>query len=132
MWLDMSIRKVPKSVNIDEESLYRHWKEVAYRRKANAIHRYFVENVQNWVDDCWDYLLSKDTLERLVDLCKKVLSSKDYSLAYELLPTRDWFFFGSTNVDELYAERLQYTVNTLKTIIKEFDEKFNYYYSSSW
>lgn len=131
MWLDMNIWKIPKSVNIDEVCYSGYWK-VAYRRKANAIHRYFVENVQNWVDDCWDYLLTKEILEKLVVLCNKVLKSKDYSLAYKLLPTLDWCFFGSTAIDERYIEHLQYTVKTLKDIIEKFDPDFNYYYSSSW
>ena len=50
--------------------------EVGYWRKANQIHNWFVENVQDGVDDC-DYHdeVTKETLEDLLDVCNRVLAS---------------------------------------------------------
>ena len=41
-------------------------------RKANQIHSWFVNNVQNGNDDCGDYEVSKDNLESLLSVCKAV------------------------------------------------------------
>ena len=46
--------------------------EACYWRKANAIHKWFVENVQNGEDDCKSYYVSTEDLQKLLDLCKKV------------------------------------------------------------
>lgn len=46
--------------------------EVGYWRKANAIHKWFVDNVQDGNDDCRDYWVSTDKLKELLDTCKKV------------------------------------------------------------
>jgi hypothetical protein len=47
----------------------------AYRRKANAIHKRFVDNVQDGEDDCKDYYVSKEKLYKLVETCREVLKS---------------------------------------------------------
>ena len=46
--------------------------EIAYWRKANEIHNYFVEYVQHGVDDCGTYDVSKKQLEDLLYKCKEV------------------------------------------------------------
>ena len=48
------------------------WSEVGYWRKANQIHNWFVNNVQNGVDDCGRYEVTKDDLQKLLTICKKV------------------------------------------------------------
>lgn len=48
--------------------------EVAYWRKANAIHRWFVENVQDGEDDCGEYYVSRKHLRALVDACQTALN----------------------------------------------------------
>lgn len=50
--------------------------EVGYWRKANAIHKWFVDNVQKGVDDCKPYDVEKDDLETLKALCLKALEKK--------------------------------------------------------
>lgn len=52
---------------------------VAYWRKANAIHRWFVENVQEGEDDCRSYYVGRDKLEELVGVCRKVLAVAEIS-----------------------------------------------------
>ena len=98
--------------------------EVGYWRKTNQIHNWFVENVQDGVDDCnYHNEVTKEILEKLLDVCERVLCSitlvsakikngdtyengtytpimedgkyvKDPSVAQELLPTEHGFFFG--------------------------------------
>ncbi len=49
--------------------------EAAYWRKANAIHKWFVDNCQGGEDDRRDAYVSAEQLQELVDLCKKVLAT---------------------------------------------------------
>lgn len=49
--------------------------EVAYWRKANAIHKWFVDNCQDGVDDCRDAYVSAEQLGQLRDLCRQVLDT---------------------------------------------------------
>ena len=70
----------------------------AYWRKANHIHKWFVDNVQEGRDECQESYVSRETLEELIQLCKKVLRNK----TVDLLPTSSGFFFGSTEYDEYY------------------------------
>lgn len=50
--------------------------EIGYWRKANQIHNWFVENIQNGEDDC-DYHreVTEEDLKELLDVCNKVLAS---------------------------------------------------------
>ena len=137
--------------------------EVGYWRKANAIHRWFVENVQNDVDDCGRYEVSKEQLETLLEVCNEVLENselvegeigngytfdsngkkikqytegkyiEDPSVAEELLPTTEGFFFGSTDYDEYYIEDIKHTVDIIKKALETTDfDKEMIVYDSSW
>lgn len=85
-------------------------------RKANQIHGWFVENVQNGNDDCGKYEVSIKQLEELRELCIDVLL--DHELANTLLPTTNGFFFGNDEYDEHYFEQLENTKEQLDKIIK--------------
>jgi len=65
--------------------------EAAYWRKANAIHKWFVDNVQNSVDNCGTYDVSREQLTELLELIECIL--KERGRACELLPTQGGFFF---------------------------------------
>ena len=108
--------------------------EVGYWRKANHIHNWFVENVQDGKDDCGSYWVNKEDLEKLLSLCKQII--EDPSKAEELLPTRSGFFFGGTEYDEYYINSIEHTINILETTLSEVDERGylhgEIYYSSSW
>lgn len=105
--------------------------EAMYWRKANAIHDWFVKNVQDGEDNCAAYYVSKEKLKELVDLCKEVLAKK--GRARELLPTSSGFFFGSTDYDDYYFEDLQNTVDRLeKLLTDESFKNFEFEYQSSW
>ena len=50
--------------------------EVAYWRKANAIHAYFVDAVQDGEDDCdFHHEVTPDVLRDLKDRCRKIIES---------------------------------------------------------
>ena len=109
--------------------------EVMYLRKANAIHKWFVENVQEGEDDCGEYDVQIYKLKELLDLCEQVKSKPD--LAFTLLPTKGGFFFGNTTYDSEYFEDIDYTINTLTSILEEYNNTLNnsyvsYIYTSSW
>lgn len=125
--------------------------QVAYWRKANAIHDWFVEHVQDGVDDC-DYHneVTKEVLEELLDTCERVLDASelvgdhvydvvevaggeyvpiieegqyivDPIVAMELLPTTRGFFFGSTDYDEWYYDSVKYTAEKVREILETTD-----------
>ena len=115
--------------NIKPERIRYIVEEVAYWRKANQIHNWFVQNVQNGVDECQTSFVSRDNLEELLDVCSKVIA--DNSLAETLLPTGSGFFFGSTEYDEWYYKDVSNTIEYLTEILKEEDaDEFEYY--ASW
>lgn len=49
--------------------------EVMYWRKANHIHAWFVDNVQDGADDCEPYRVELEKLIELNDVCKKVIGA---------------------------------------------------------
>ena len=153
---DKTFRQTIKSKNVSFEN-------IGYWRKANAIHYWFVENIQNGVDNCEYYKVSQENLEDLLVICNKVLDSiklvngfvnvgreytkdggwrdivesgkvvKDTTIAKELLPTADGFFFGSTDYDEYYVEHIKNTKKIINDILNNFDFENNYVvYMSSW
>ena len=102
--------------------------EVGYWRKANAIHRWFVENVQGGDDNCATYSVSIDELKTLKSICEEVLNKPE--LADKKLPTKDGFFFGQTEYDEFYFNDIQETIDIVN---KCLDLDYDYFeYSSSW
>lgn len=103
--------------------------EVGYWRKANQIHRWFVENVQSGTDDCGSYWVSRDKLEELLDLCKQI--KEDNSKAEELLPSQSGFFFGGTEYDEWYYEDINNTIKILEEVLSD-EGGDDFEYSSSW
>ena len=135
--------------------------QVAYWRKANAIHQWFVDNVQDGKDDCGEYYVSREQLAVLRDLCIQVLQSTqlapakindgttyypdgrvehctkdgeaivDPQAAAQLLPTSSGFFFGSTDYDQYYSQDVRETAEVLASLLAEPDEG-DFYYHSSW
>jgi len=153
------IKKGGKETEIKPERISYIIEEVARWRKANAIHKWFVDNVQEGEDDCKEYYVSGEQLQELLNKCNEVLkvakikkgkvsngyTIKDGKKKYnfvdgkvvtnakeiaEILPTEDGFFFDCTDYDEYYIKDIEYTTKTLTELIKEEDGEF--YYSSSW
>jgi len=104
--------------------------QIAYWRKANQIHKYFVDKCGDGKDDCQDMYVNPDHLKDLLWRCETVL--KDRSRAGELLPPQSGFFFGSTEVDEYYYDDLERTVPVLQNILKNAPESWEFEYKASW
>ena len=103
--------------------------EVAYWRKANQIHNWFVQNVQNGIDECQSSYVSREKLEELLDVCKQVEADND--LASTLLPSASGFFFGGTEYDEWYFKDISNTIVYLTEILEdELADEFEY--NASW
>ena len=103
--------------------------EVGYWRKANAIHQWFVKNVQDGKDDCKTYWVPQEKLRELQSVCNQVLA--DPTLAPSLLPTQSGFFFGDTQYDEWYLENLEITLQNIQKALSLPDE-WELSYHSSW
>jgi hypothetical protein len=104
---------------------------VAYWRKANQIHQWFVDNIQDGVDECQESYVPREKLQELMELCEAIITNP--KKARENLPTAAGFFFGSTEYDEFYMEDLKYTAGRIKKILNDPAlAKVDFYYQSSW
>ena len=150
--------KVVPKTEIDPASITSIIEDAGYWRKANAIHQWFVENVQDGNDDCKEYRVSTEKMRELLARVNKVLAAselvpgkvqngytfkdgkevpilvdgkriKDPTVAKELLPTQEGFFFGGTYYDQWYVEDLERTKEILEEALAR---PGNYYYGSSW
>ena len=104
--------------------------QVAYWRKANQIHAWFVKHVQKGVDNCEEYYVSRDQLQLLLDNCKIVLMHREE--APKLLPVQEGFFFGHYEYDEYYFSDIQDTIDQLESILKDVPADWELRYHSSW
>lgn len=103
--------------------------EVAYWRKANAIHRWFVANVQNGEDDCGEYSVSTDQLAELLAAAKQASEAADPAA---VLPTQGGFFFGNTDYGEDYKADLADTIRQLEPLLAEDNTQSDLFYRASW
>jgi hypothetical protein len=106
--------------------------DFGYWRKANAIHKWFVDNIQQGRDDCGEYYISVEELQMLLDVVNEILADK--SKAPELLPTQSGFFYGNTEYDEWYWKDIEYTKELLEKITNSGEDLkgWQLQYSSSW
>ncbi len=81
----------------------------AYWRKANQIHKWFVDNVQGGEDNCGEYYVSHEKLKDLLDLVNRALAERNPNL----LPPQEGFFFGGTDRDEWYWQDLKNKKTTM-------------------
>lgn len=102
--------------------------EAMYWRKANAIHGWFVRNVQNGVDDCGEYEVSREQLKELGKLCQKIT---DGVVSPDTLQTVSGFFFGSTEYDEYYMEEVKNTAANIEELL-QLPDVWDFSYHSSW
>lgn len=111
------------------------WSEIGYWRKANHIHKWFVDCVQDGEDDCEKYEVTESNLLDLKAVCEEVLSlkGKDEGKIEELLPTQGGFFFGDTAYDEYYFSEVEGTIKIINEVLETTDfEKELVVYQSSW
>ena len=148
--IDITIRDTVVTIKFDRVCYIE--ESVGYWRKANAIHNWFVANVQDGVDNCKDYYVGIGDLKRLLDKClevkeKAIIKEGKIQNGYtigengeriynmvdgrfienaeeiaKILPTTDGFFFGSTKYDEYYMKNIDYTIELIQGLLKEEEE----------
>lgn len=127
---EVIVKKAGKVVeSINTKQITNIEEEVGYWRKANAIHQWFVDNIQNGVDECQESYVPVNKLQELLDICLYI--KKDNKLADELLPTQGGFFFGSTDYDEWYLQTIDNTIEILEKLDLE-NTTSDFYYHASW
>lgn len=136
--------------------------EVGYWRKANQIHKWFVDHVQDGNDDCGEHEVDRGQLMELLDTVNTVLGSLETvqcrvkngetwypdgrieqhfvdgelvtntAICEKLLPTQPGFFFGGVEYDSWYIQDLQNTKKILEACLAKDATDSTYYYHSSW
>lgn len=104
--------------------------EVAYWRKANAIHGWFVQHAE--ADDCSPIYFTREQIAELLGICKQLLLDKDEEQAEELLPPTAGFFFGTYEIDEWYWQSVEQTATILDEILTNVPEDWSFKYQASW
>lgn len=107
---------------------------IGYWRKANAIHKWFVKNVQEGEDDCNRYFVSEEQLNELLGICQKVLLVGQPVAGEKYLPPGEGLCFDSIHYNSHYWEQIRRTIVILKRALAlgETDGNFMIYYRSSW
>ena len=105
--------------------------EVAYWRKANAIHGWII-NTTNAVDDCTPISLTKQDLYNLREVCINVFNVHTEDYAEEMLPPTPGFFFGGSEVDEWYWQNIEETITLLNKALNESTDDAMFEYQASW
>ena len=157
---EITVSKGGKPTAIKPERISYIIEQVAYWRKANSIHKWFVDHVQDGVDDCREAYVEIEQLKELRDLCykvrmvAKVAAGKVHNGTQwnagvrteimedgevitnpeevaEMLPTQAGFFFGCTDYNGYYLQDVNETYEVLDKILQEEGEG-DFYYHSSW
>ena len=124
--------------------------QVAYWRKFNALHGWFVNECANGVDECQSIYVPVEKLKELlttltevksvIDNSKKTVKvlkdwdGKDYEVesydceeaVKELLPPVQGFFFGGYEIDEWYKQNVDETVKVIEDLLDELGESDKY------
>ena len=85
--------------------------------------------MQDGVDECQTSEIDDDTLVALIDDLRAVSKGE----VVEDLEPVGGFFFGSTEKDDYYYERINDALNTIEDLLKNTDfEKYRLFYRASW
>ena len=152
---EVTVNKSPElidaiaAIGFEDAPIQHQWNHFQYVfpiitwRKANAIHKFFVDEVQDGNDNCERHWVSRETLQELLDRITTILDKKTVATrelkAMELLPTDiEGCFFGSKEYDDWYYQDLKHTKDILEKVF-EYEENAeagkcfdSFYYQSSW
>lgn len=133
--------------------------DIGYWHRAEAIHEWFIKNVQGNDDDQKIHIVTKEQIIELLNLCKKVWASsklingkvivashytngetkpiyedglviKDPQIPKKLLPCNSGIF---EKYDKCYLEDIKETIEILTAVLEEVDfEKEVVLYQASW
>ena len=104
--------------------------EVAYWRKFNALHGWFVKNLQDGVDNCENSRrITRQDLEQIIYILKAIKQAP--LSAQVLLPATSGFFFGSEEYDKFFMQDVHESIEKFEKMLDIVDED-HLYYRSSW
>jgi len=119
--------------------------QVAYWRKFNALHGWFVNNCADGVDECQEIYVSGDNFTELLSTLKQVQeviktskkvvkvekdwNDNDYEVTVfecedkikDLLPPTQGFFFGGYEIDDYYKDEVDRTVEVIQEIVDDIN-----------
>lgn len=120
--------------------------QVAYWRKFNALHNWFVQECGDGKDECQEMYVQIEQLEELRDKLSEVITliglskkitkvlkdwnGEEYEVSTydcedelrKIFPPTSGFFFGSTEIDDYYVEDVKKTIEIIDDLSKEFDQ----------
>jgi len=94
--------------------------QVAYWRKFNALHGWFINECAAGVDECQNINVEEDKMKELLETLKEV--SSNFDKAEELLPPVQGFFFGGDEIDEYYKEEVISTIKIIEDLLEEHEQ----------
>ena len=104
---------------------------VAKWRKFNALHRWFVEKIQDGVDECaMSRRIAHHELEDLLAALKAIAAEP--SEGPLRLPVQPGFFFGPTEYGTWYEEEVRDAIPVIENAIKLTEAGRDLRYLSSW
>jgi len=106
--------------------------KAVYWRKANATYKWFLDNVQDGVDEGQRTYVERARLRILCDLCKEVINNPES--ASEKLPTQSGFLFRNAEYDDGYFDELKHIVKRLDIVLDEVKfpiMNWDFYYQTS-
>ena len=128
---NVSVKKGGKNVtNIRPQRISHVVELVGEWRKFNALHKWFVDNVQEGVDDCRETYVDESDLKMLLETLNYVLDNK--GTADVILPIAKGFYFGDEEITEGYWNNIKFTIIWLKDLLEEDNKGASFYYRSSW
>ena len=109
--------------------------EAGYWRKANAVHNWFVQRVQEGEDQCRPHPVSREQLTELKTLCARAIGARgrdfEEETSEDILPTANGFFFGTTEYDDWYYATLAQTIEIVDRCLA-MPDAWEFEYCSSW
>lgn len=104
--------------------------QIAYWRKFNALHKWFVDNIQDGIDNCQvSRRLTKDDIQNIVYVLREV--EKNPATAPEMLPTSNGFFFGDVTYNDWFLQDVMRSIPIFEGLLERV-ERDKLYYQSSW
>ena len=129
MGLDMYLYRKKRKSDYATNEDYKNANDVqlAYWRKANHIHQWFTQGVEE--DNCTHIPVAEKKILKLIDICMDVLQDKDdRAVAEELLPTQSGFFWGNTGYNEWYYQDVRDTIEILAEALDDIEPNDELYY----
>lgn len=98
-------------------------------RKHNWIYKFFEDKLAG--KDCYECDVERSEIGDFIWCCDKILENKSIDVAKQLLPTCDGFFFGSTEYDDEYFEKIKLDREIFRKMLDELgdDEQLMVYFS---